>query len=120
MRLKSNAEILRFATSVSVEKNVRLSTAMCAIFVSLVQLFAKEAGFDEERGLYFVQYSCREFADIFHFSLRMIYVAFQKLDDCGLIERVPVKKDFRVLKGEVVSVNKPMVTYLDLSLFVEE
>lgn len=120
MRLKTDAEILRYVRSVSVEKNVRLSPTVCAIFVSMLHLYVRDAEYDEKRGAYFVQYSCRDFSNLLQFSFKMVCVALQKLDDCGLIERVPVKREFRKLKGGSVSVNKPNVTYLDLSLFVEE
>lgn len=120
MRLKSDAEILRYVKSFSSEKGVHLSPTMCAVFISLLRLFLSDAEYDKEQKIYYVQYSCREFANLLQFSCNMISSAMQKLDEAGLIKRIPVKKDFRRLKGGAVSVNKPNITYIDLSLFVKE
>lgn len=118
MRLISDADILRYANKVSDEKGVHLSPTMRAFFVSLVHLTFDEAHYDEEKNLYFLQYSCRDFSKITKFSFKMVCISLQALDDCGLINRVTVKRDFRHLSDGTFSVNKPNVTYLNLSLFV--
>lgn len=120
MKLKSDAEILRYVKSYTTEKDMHLSPTTCAIFISLVRLFLSDASYDAEQNMYYLQYSCRDFANMLQFSCNTLSTALQKLDACELIKRVPVKKDFHRLKGGSVSVNKPNITYLDLSPFTED
>ena len=119
MKLKSDAEILRYVKRSATEKNIHISPVACAIFIALARLFLSDADYDEEKSLYYIQYSCQDLANILQFSVNTLSTALQKLDACGLIQRIPVKKDFRRLKGGSVSVNKPHITYLDLDLFLE-
>lgn len=92
MKLKSDAEILRYVKKFSTEKNVHLSPTTCAIFISLIRLFLSDANYDEEQNLYYIQYSCRDLANILQFAPNTLSSALQKLDECGLIKRVPVKR----------------------------
>lgn len=123
MRIKSSAEILFYAKKVSIEKNVHLSPKMCAFFVALIRLFVDKAKYDDEKKMYYVQYSCHDFCQILtQYSHNLISTSLQKFHDCGLVERVPVKREFRKLKAEdgAFLVNMPYLTYLDLSLYIEE
>lgn len=85
MKLKSRIDILRGVKVFSDEKGVHLSPKTCSIFVFLVELCFTEGNFDDEKQMYFVQYSSAELAEMFHASKNMIDKAFYALKECGLI-----------------------------------
>jgi len=93
--------ILRYAKQISVEKQIHLVPSTLAFFVFLVHLFEKEAEWSAERGLHFVKYSIREFANLAQMS--HIFEALKILDECDLITR---EKE-----------GKAYITYMDLSVF---
>lgn len=120
MKLKSDADILRYLHALSVEKGVKLSPTICGFFIALCRLCLEEGLYDEEKQKLYVQYSCREFVEVLSFSFRMVCVSLNALEDCGLIERVEVQREFRRLPNNEFNTNKPSITYLDIIPFIEE
>lgn len=112
----SNAEILRALGRMSFEKDVRLTPTYKAFYIGLYTFFDKHAFFDDTKGMYAIQFSCRELANLLQFSYKMVCVSLQALDKCGAVERVDCPKTFKHLPNGEYLTNKPKITYLNLQL----
>ena len=112
--------ILRYANRVAAKNNVKLSPAVRAFFISLVHLFEKEAVLDDDSRLYRIQLSNRELSQRFGVPYRTTCFVMKKLEESALIQRVPVKKNFRRLVNGEYCVNEPNITLLDLDLLNKE
>lgn len=117
MKLLSDYELMLFVNRFAKERNIKFSPAECAFFVSLAKFTFAQGAFDEEKGAYFIQMSCRELSLHLECSTTFVFSTLQKLDECGLVERVHVRKEFCPLGDGSFSFNKPSYTYMDLSLF---
>lgn len=114
MVLLSDYELLLYVKRFTEKKGVKVSPTECAFFVSLVHYIHKYGVLDKEKGTYYIQLSCRELAHCLGHGSTLVFSALQKFDECGLIERVHMKKEFCPLGNGAFSYNKPSFTYLDL------
>lgn len=117
MNIISDGDILKYINSVSSERGIHLSPTVRAFYISLVHMAIKEAHYDEECKLSYVQYSQQEFSNLLQFSYHMVVISLQKLNKCGLIKRVSVQREFCRLSGGEYTVNKGNITFIDLTLF---
>lgn len=116
----SNASILKSLERLSTLNGVRLTPTYRAFFISLYALFNECATFDDVKGKYFLQYSCKEFSNLLPFSFKMVCLSLQSLHDCGALERVPSPHTFkRLANGDYVT-NKPYLTYLNLDFLISD
>lgn len=114
----SNSDLLMFLEIRSSESGVHLTPTYRAFFVSLYAFFVKEAVFDDEKGKYYIQFSCRELANLLQFSFKMVCLSLHSLAECGALERVPSPLTFKRLPNGGYLKNKPYLTYLNLDFFV--
>lgn len=112
----SNAEILHSLVRLSSEKNVRLTPTNKAFYIALYSFFDKHGNFDDSKDMYYIQFSCRELANLLQFSYKMVCISLQVLDLCGVIVRVDCPKTFKHLPNGEYLTNKPKFTYLNLKL----
>lgn len=115
----SNAEILKSLERMSLSKNVRLTPTYKAFYIALYSFFKEHASLDDTKGMYSIQFSCRELANLLQFSYKMVCVSLQALDECGAVIRVDCPKTFKHLPNGEYLTNKPKITYLNLKLLQE-
>lgn len=112
----TNYDILKSLGRVSSDKGINLTPTYKAFFISLYSFIDKHASFDDEVGMYYIHFSCRELANLLQYSYKMVCVSLQALASCGVLVRVNSPKSFKHLPNGDYATNKPMLTYLNLKL----
>lgn len=115
MREWTNADILYYGQRKANEQGESLTPVIGTVYILLVELFKREARYDQKKKAYYVQYSASEFANLLQVDKRSFQHAIKTLEKYGLVTYIR-PKDFEE-DGPQEPNNRSNLTYMDLSVF---
>jgi hypothetical protein len=112
----TDTEIFLRLVEISSKKNVSLRFSDKQFYVSFLHFCEENGEYDEIKKMWFVQLSVSSFMKTFKYSSHTIQRALRLLAECGLIKRIPLKKEFRKISSDQITVNKPYKTYINYKI----
>ena len=116
MNNESINEIFLKLDEISSKKGIQLRYASKSFFVSLIRLYNDKGSFDSTKNMGYVQFPISYFCEQFRLSNHVVQDAISSLSACGLIYKIPHKKNFRKISTNSYESNKPNTIYMNLKL----